>query len=99
MTEPAPEFHIERETGATRREYLRQLRLALPGAISTDDDRIIAADGRARLEITLTALPPRAMAALNLPRLKVSLRGTAGNAAELAALLDRMDRAMQRGGG
>ena len=99
MTKPPSAFHIERETGATRQEYLRQLRLALPGAISADDGLVIAADGRASLEITVTELPPHTIAALTLPRLKVSLRGTAGDDAELAAPLDRLDRAMQRGGG
>lgn len=98
MTKP-PAFHVERETGATRQEYLRQLRLALPGAISADDGVVIVADGRASLEITVTELPPQTIAALTLPRLKVSLRGTAGDDAELATLLDRLDRAMQRGGG
>lgn len=51
------------------------------------------------MEITISVLPPRNIAALRLPRLQVTIRFTQGTANAQAALLARMDRAMQRGGG
>jgi hypothetical protein len=51
------------------------------------------------MEIALTELTPRTIALLKLPRMKVSLRGTAGSAEQWTAMLARMDQAMHRGGG
>jgi hypothetical protein len=99
MSGPAPEFHVEREACASREDFLRQLRLVFPDCVLSGEGAATIADGRATLEITLTPLEPRTIALLTLPRLKVSLRGTAGKDQELAALLARMDLAMRRGGG
>ena len=99
MSEPAPEFHVEREMSVSREDFLRQLRLAFPDCVLSREDRATITDGPARLEIRLTPLQPRTIARLTLPCLKVSLRGTAGNDRELAALLSRIDLAMRRGGG
>jgi hypothetical protein len=90
---------VEREVGATPGEFLRGLHLAFPGGVSEDGGRIRAVFGPAAMEIVLTPLESRVIALMTLPRLKVSLRGTAGSDAEQAALLARMDLAMQRGGG
>jgi hypothetical protein len=99
MPEPSAPGVIEREVSATRSEFLHGLRLAFPGSVSEVGDTVRATFGPAAMEITLTQLPPRLIALLALPRLKVSLRGTAGSDAERAAMLARMDLAMQRGGG
>ena len=94
-----PQFQVEREAGASREEYLRQLRLVFPDCAVAADGAMVVTAGATRLEIVLTPLPPRAIALLSLPRLKVSLRGTAASAAAWAALLAHMDLAMRRGGG
>lgn len=99
MPEPSVPGLIVREVSATRSEFLHGLRLAFPHGVSEVGDTVRVAFGPAAMEITMTRLPPRVIALLTLPRLKVSLRGTAGNRAEFAALLARMDLAMQRGGG
>lgn len=99
MTAPGSAIDLQREVGATMRDYLRQLRLALPGGVDGDGANITVSDGQACLAITLTTLPPRVIALARIPRLKVSLRGTAGDMAAQAALLARIDRALQRGGG
>ena len=49
------------------------------------------------MEIALTELTPRTIALLKLPRMKVSIRMTAGTPEQRRAMLRRMDLAMQRG--
>jgi hypothetical protein len=51
------------------------------------------------MEIAIAPLPPRVIALLRLPRLEVRIRFTAGTTEQQQAMLARMDRAMQRGGG
>jgi hypothetical protein len=66
----------------------------------TDRDEILCvSDGQAAMEIALEIMTPRVIALLNLPRMKVSLRMTAGSAEQRVAMLARMDLAMHRGGG
>lgn len=99
MPERALSQPIEREVSATLDEFRHGLRLAFPGGVSEQKDVIRVRHGLAAMEIVLETLPPRIIALLTLPRLKVTLRGTAGSATEQAAMLAHMDRAMQRGGG
>lgn len=96
---PAPLETIEREVWATPTEFRHGLDLAFPGRVSECDGILHASDGDAAMEIALAVLSPRRIALLNLPRMKVSLRMTAGTAPQRSAMLVRMDRAMQRGGG
>jgi hypothetical protein len=56
-------------------------------------------DGQAAMEVALEIITPRVIALLNMPRMKVRLRMTAGSAEQRVALLARMDLAMHRGGG
>jgi hypothetical protein len=51
------------------------------------------------MTIALAELAPRTIALLNMPRLQVVIRMTAGTPEQRRAMLLRMDRAMQRGGG
>ena len=96
---PAPPETIEREVWATPAEFRHGLDLAFPGRVNECGGILHVADGDAAMEIALEVLSPRRIALLNLPRMKVSLRMTAGAAPQRAAMLTRMDRAMQRGGG
>jgi hypothetical protein len=88
-----------REMGATLQEFRHGLRLAFPAGITERDDGFQVTDGDATLDISLETLPPRVIALLQVPRLKVTLRFTGGSPGQQSALLARMDRAMQRGGG
>ena len=89
-----------REIGATAAEFERGLRLAVPGGVDAPaPGRLRVAQDGVTLELTLTALPERRIGLFRLPVLHAHLRFTAGAAADRAALLARIDRAMQRGGG
>lgn len=97
MTE-SPET-IEREVWATPAEFRRGLALAFPGHVVERNGLLCADDGQAAIEIALEVLPPQTIALLQLPRMKVSIHGTAGTPEQRKAMIARMDLAMQRGGG
>jgi hypothetical protein len=97
MTEP-PET-IEREVWATPAEFRRGLGLAFPNGVVERNNLLRVRDGETEMAIALEALSPRSIALLRMPRLKVSLRGTAGTREQFKAMVARMDLAMQRGGG
>jgi hypothetical protein len=90
---------IEREVWATPAEFRRGLALAFPAGLVERDGLLCVDDGQAAMAIALEVMPPRTIALLHMPRMKVSLRMTAGSAEQRAAMLARMDLAMQRGGG
>lgn len=90
---------IVREVWATPAEFHHGLKLAFPGRVVERKGLLCADDGTAAMEINLEILPPQTIALLELPRMKVSIRMTAGTPDQRHAMLARMDRAMQRGGG
>jgi hypothetical protein len=94
-----PPDAIEREVWATRAEFRHGLALAFPSGVSERDGIITVVADPAAIEIALTELPPRAIALLNMPRMKVRILMTAGTPEQRQAMLARMDLAMQRGGG
>jgi hypothetical protein len=90
---------IEREVWATPTEFRRGLSLAFPARVVERNGLLCVNDGQAAMEIALEVMPPQTIALLELPRMKVSLRGTLGTPDMFRALVARMDLAMQRGGG
>jgi len=90
---------LEREMSASRAEFVHGLRLAFPQGVEEAGALLKVGDGDAAMEIALSPLPDRVIALLRLPRLQVSIRFVAGTPAQQRAMLARMDRAMQRGGG
>jgi hypothetical protein len=94
----APEI-IEREVWATPDEFRRGLDLAFPSRVTERDGILHVDNNHAVIEIALEIMTPRRIALLNMPRMKVSLRITAGSAEQRAAMLAHMDLAMHRGGG
>jgi hypothetical protein len=96
---PIPPETIEREIWTTPEEFRHGLELAFPGHVTARDGLLYVDDGRAVMEIELTELTPQRIALLRLPRMKVSLRGTASSTSAWIAMLARMDLAMHRGGG
>jgi hypothetical protein len=90
---------LEREMSASRGEFLHGLRLAFPQGVEEAGALLKVGDGDAAMEIALTPLPDRRIALLRLPNMKVHIRFTAGSPEKQQAMLARMDRAMQRGGG
>ena len=90
---------LEREMSASRKEFLHGLGLAFPGRVEESGELLRVDDNEATMEIALTPLPDRSIALLRLPNMKVHIRFTAGSPEKQQAMLARMDRAMQRGGG
>ncbi|RLJ65200.1 hypothetical protein [Sulfurisoma sediminicola] len=90
---------LEREMSASRGEFLHGLGLAFPGRVEESGGLLRVDDGAAAMEIALTPLPDRTIALLRLPNMKVRIRFTTGSREQQEAMLARMDRAMQRGGG
>ena len=90
---------VERDVGATLDEFGNGLSAAVPGGVAQREGRFLASDGQATLEFEVEPLPPRVIALLRLPRLRVRIRGRAGTDRQQADLLERIDRAMHRGGG
>jgi hypothetical protein len=90
---------VEREIWTTPEEFRHGLDLAFPGRVTERSGILRVDDGQAAMEVALEILSPRVIALLNLPRMKVSLRMTAGSVEQRAALLAHMDLAMHRGGG
>lgn len=96
---PDTAARLEREVSAQPREFRHGLLLAFPGGVTEVDGILRVTAGPAAMDICLTPLAPRVIAALRLPNLRVSIRFTVGTPPEQQALLARMDRAMHRGGG
>ena len=89
-----------REVGASADEFSRSLHAAHPGAVDTispNSYRLV--EGDVVLEVTAQPLAPRRLGQFALPVLDVQFRFVSGDNAGRAALIARIDRAMQRGGG
>ncbi|WP_228720672.1 hypothetical protein [Nitrogeniibacter mangrovi] len=91
---------FERELGATLAEFERGLQKAAPGAVSLLGAGLFFLQcGNVELRMTAQPHPPRRIGLFEIPVLKVTYRFSGGDDAERLALLGRLDRAMQRGGG
>lgn len=89
-----------REVGASTDEFARSLHAAHPGAIETTAPNTYRlTDGDVVLEVAAHPLPARRLGLFKLPVLDVRYRFLAGDNTRRAALIARLDRAMQRGGG
>lgn len=96
---PVPEA-LDREVAATPAEFERDLRKAWPGEVDADTPlRLALADGELELVVELEPIEPRRIGLLTLPRLIARYRFSGGDEAARRRLLERLDRAMQRGGG
>lgn len=92
---------FERDTGGTEAEWLR----TLPGACGRHP-LSLPAPGRAiisiepgRLCLHWEVLPPRRIALISLPRMRVVYRFEGVGAAQRAAFMRSFDLHLQRGGG
>lgn len=90
---------LEREMSASRAEFLHGLRLAFPQGVEEAGALLKVGDGDTAMAIEIAPLPDLAIALLRLPRIRVAIRFTAGTPERQRAMLARMDRALQRGGG
>jgi hypothetical protein len=90
---------LVRDMATTEREFRNGLTFAFPQGVTERDGVFHVAHAGAAMEIALAPLPPRVIALLRLPRLEVRIRFSAGTPVQQQAMLARMDRALQRGGG
>jgi hypothetical protein len=95
---PPPVF--EREMGCTESEWLGWLDQAIgawPWTCEGRGARVVLGEGE--LHLAWEPLPPREVALLRLPRLRVRFAFSAVSAGQRTAFLRRFDLYMQRGGG
>lgn len=96
---PVPET-FEREVAARPEEFERDLRKAWPAGVDIVTPlRFALADGELKLVIELEPIESRRIGLLTLPRLIARYRFSSGDEVARRLLLQRLDRAMQRGGG
>lgn len=93
-------LQFERRLSSTARAFERELRLAWPAATgSAANGGLRVEDGGVTLAIELEAAGVRRLGLFELPQLIARYRFSGGDAAARRALLARLDRAMQKGGG
>lgn len=100
MNEAAEGFLLQREMGCTREEFLRWL----PGAtrhapMQLHEDRAVVHAARATVEISYTQAPPRRIALVSIPVLKVSFRFSATGEDARREFMAYFDLYTNRGGG
>lgn len=89
---------LTREISATPEEFARGIRAGFPDAITTKNGWLIHWES-ASADIELTALPDLVIASLTLPRQQCVITLREEKPKESDALLARLDRYQQRGGG
>lgn len=90
---------LVRDMATTERELRQGLLFAFPAGVTERDGMFRVDYAAAAMEIRTAPLPPRVIALLTLPRLEVRIRFTEGTPQQQRSMLERMDRALQRGGG
>ena len=91
---------LVRDMTTTPQDFERDLRKAWPAGVErTGQGRLRVQDGTLLLEIELVPQGVRRIGLFALERLNAHYRFSGGDAVARHALLTRLDRAMQRGGG
>jgi hypothetical protein len=84
---------------STPGEFRRALFTAFGDAVSEDGSGLLLTEGGISLHFALSSEEPLRVGALRLCSLRVKITVRQGDEAAASALLDRVDRATQRGGG
>jgi len=100
LTGDDAEFALHREMGCTREEFIRWL----PGAtrqapMQVYADKAVVHAGDATIEISYTQAPPRRIALVAMPVLKVSFRFSGAGASAYREFMRYFDLYTRRGGG
>jgi hypothetical protein len=100
LTEGADEFALQREMGCTREEFVRWLPGATRHAVmQINADKAVVHAGEATVEISFTPAPPRKIALVSMPVLKVSFRFSGARASAYREFMAYFDLYTKRGGG
>jgi hypothetical protein len=84
---------------STPDEFRRALSTAFGDAVTADAAGLLLTEGGIRLHFALSSEEPLRVGALRLCTLRVEVTVRQGDEQAASALLDRVDRATQRGGG
>lgn len=84
---------------STPEEFVGSLLAAFPGTVESAQDCLIVTYSQARVQFDFQVGKSWRIGSLQLPSLLVNITVLGGVEDAVAALLDRVDRATQRGGG
>ena len=84
---------------STPGEFVASLTAAFPAAVEADRNWLVVTHGEARVRFDFQVGNSWRIGSLVLPNLQVNITVLGGQADAVAALLERADRATQRGGG
>jgi hypothetical protein len=84
---------------STPGEFRRAMFTAFGEAVTADGTGLLVTEGEIRLHFALRSENPQRVGALQLCTLRVDITVRQGDEPAVSALLDRVDRATQRGGG
>lgn len=84
---------------STPEEFAGSLAAAFPAAVETGQNCLTVTHGAARVRFDYQIAPSWRIGSLELPSLLLDITVQEGDSEAVAALIDRVDRATQRGGG
>ena len=84
---------------STPEEFAGSLTAAFPAAVESAQNCLIVTHGTARVRFDYQVAPSWRIGSLQLPSLQVALSVLDGDPAAVERLVERVDRATQRGGG
>jgi hypothetical protein len=84
---------------STPEEFVGSLTAAFPAALETALNTLIVSHGMARVRFDYQVAPSWRIGSLRLPSLLVGITVLDGDPEAVNTLIDRVDRATQRGGG
>ena len=89
----------QRTMTSTPEEFVGSLTAAFPAALETAPNALIVSHGTARVRFDYQVAPSWRIGSLQLPSLLVGITVLDGAQEAVEALIERVDRATQRGGG
>jgi len=84
---------------STPEEFVGSLAVAFPGGLEAAPNALIVSHGMARVRFDYQVAPSWRIGSLQLPSLQVDITVLDGDQDAVETLIDRADRATQRGGG
>jgi hypothetical protein len=84
---------------STPEEFAGSLKAAFPAAVESTPNCLIVSYGTARVRFDYQVAPSWRIGSLQLPSLQVGISILAGDPEAVEKLVERVDRATQRGGG
>lgn len=100
VAEPVGDIRFRKQMGVTRKEFLRNLAVALSGRpYRVEHNEIIVSDAGRRIAITLREQQEQRLGSLQLPRMLVEFIFSGYSNSEAETLMTHINIHFQRGGG